>query len=95
MGFSSFVDFITTHCDPDRQQRENIESFRAFDMGNTGHASSADIREILLEVMEKCPAEDKNKILKVFHLDEDRQVSFEGKKILLRSELCIFTQIVK
>ena len=83
MGFSSFVDFITTHCDTDRQERENIESFRAFDMENTGHASSADIREILLEVMERCSAEDRSMILKVFHLDENRQVSFEGTKLFL------------
>ena len=78
MGFNSFVDFISTHCDTERQERENLESFRAFDIENSGHASSADIRQILLEVMERCPDEDKNMILKVFHLDEDRQVSFEG-----------------
>ena len=78
MGFNSFVDFITTHCDTDRQKQENIESFRAFDVENTGHASSADIREILLDVMKTCSTEDKDMILQVFRLNEDRQVSFEG-----------------
>ena len=78
MGFNSFVDFITTHCDTERQKQENVESFRAFDVENTGHASSADIREILLDVMKTCPEEDKDMILKVFRLNEDREVSFEG-----------------
>ena len=78
IGFNSFVDFISTHCDVDKQEREIVESFRAFDIENTGHASSADIREVLLEVMGRCSEDDKDSILKVFHLDVDRQVSFEG-----------------
>lgn len=78
IGFNSFVDFIATHCDTEKQEREVLESFRAFDRDNKGHASSADIREVLLGVMDKCSEEDKQQILRVFHLDIDRQVTLEG-----------------
>lgn len=79
MGFQQFVDFISTHSDPEKEDHELIETFRAFDVRNKGFAPSADIREILLTVMEKCSDQDKKQILKVFHLDVDRDVSFEGK----------------
>ena len=90
MGFQQFVEFITTHSDPEKEYHELIETFRAFDVRNKGFAPSADIREILLAVMEKCSDQDKKQILKVFRLDVDRNVSFEGKFSITALFCCDF-----
>eukprot|EP00795_Rhopilema_esculentum_P002606 gene2606-805_t len=88
VGFKAFVDFISTHCDTEKEDHEIVESFRAFDRTNKGFASSVDIREVLLDVMETCSQTDKDQILKVFQLDVDRQVSLEEfKKMIIPANI--------
>ncbi len=82
VGFDNFMDFLSTHDDPEQEEKCILESFRSFDVDNKGVISSQDIRDVLMNVMEKCPEDDKKQILKVFHLDQDRPVTYEGDLFL-------------
>lgn len=79
VGFTNFVEFLSSHSDQEKEEAYILESFRSFDVDNTGSISSQDIREILMGVMEKSPTQDKNQILKVFNLEKERQVSYQGE----------------
>eukprot|EP00794_Sanderia_malayensis_P020286 gene20288-22272_t len=86
VGFDHFMDFLCSHDDPEQEEKYMLESFRAFDTDNKGVIYSQDIRYILMNVMEKCPDNDKKQILKVFHLDTDRLVTYEEfKKMIIPS----------
>ncbi len=63
---------------PELDQQSYLEAYRAFDNTGKGYIRSSLIREILLDVMDKRSNKDKEHIIKVFHLDVDRKVSFEG-----------------
>ncbi len=63
---------------PDLDHQAYLDAFRAFDNTGKGYIQSALIREILIEVMGKRSAKDQDTILKVFHLDKDRKVTFAG-----------------
>ena len=76
--FEEFVDLMETQIDPKVEERSCLESFRAFDVSNKGYVSSRDVRDTLMEVMAKCPEDDRQKILKLFRLDVDRRVLYEG-----------------
>ncbi len=72
------MDFLAARHDPEAEEQTALASFRSFDVDNKGVIFSKDIREILMCVMAKCPEEDKKQILKVFRLERDRTVSYEG-----------------
>ena len=66
---------------PELDQQSYLDAFRAFDNTNRGYIHSTLIKEILIDVMGQREKEIQN-IIKVFHLDKDRKVAYEGKFIL-------------
>ena len=76
--FEEFVDLLEKMKRPEKEEESYRDSFRAFDMENKGYILASELRETILHVMEKCPEKDKQNIIKVFRLNEERNVTFEG-----------------
>ena len=88
VDFDEFVALMLELENPELDQQSYLEAFRAFDTNNRGYVQSALIREILLEVMGQRPA-DRELIIKVFNLDKNRRVSYEGEYISVLTSLIL------
>lgn len=77
VDFNEFVDLMLELENPELDQQSYLDAFRAFDNTNRGYINSALIREILTDVMGQRVKEIQH-IIKVFHLDRERRVSYEG-----------------
>lgn len=62
---------------PELDQQNYLDTFRAFDNTGKGYIQSSLIRDILNDVMGE-REKDKEHVFNVFHLNKDRKVSFEG-----------------
>eukprot|EP00794_Sanderia_malayensis_P020357 gene20357-22365_t len=74
VDFHEFINLMIELENPEVDQQSYIEAFRSFDNTNKGYIHSSLIKEILLEVMAKRSHKDKQQIVKVFRLDQDRRV---------------------
>ena len=62
---------------PELDQQNFLDTFRAFDNTGKGYIQSSLIREILCDVMGQ-REKDREHVFNVFQLNRDRKVSFEG-----------------
>ena len=60
------------------EEHSYLDAFRAFDINDRGYIQTSDIRSMLMSVMSEKSEKDKDLIQKVFHLDQNRRVTFEG-----------------
>lgn len=63
----------------DKEEANCLDAFRAFDIYNRGYIQASDVREMLMTVMDKRSKTDKELIKRVFHLEKDRKIKYEGK----------------
>lgn len=77
VDFNEFIDLMLELENPELDQQSYLDAFRAFDNTNRGYINSALIREILIDVMGQ-REKDIRHIIKVFQLDIERRVSYEG-----------------
>ena len=78
VDFNEFVNLMLELENPELDQQNFLDTFRAFDNTGKGYIQSSLIREILSDVMGQ-REKDKEHVFNVFQLKKDRKVSFEGE----------------
>ena len=78
IDFEEFIDLVESLRNQTLEEASFLEAFRAFDVNGRGYVKSKDVRDTLMQVMVKCPEDEKRKILRLFNLDVDRNVQFDG-----------------
>jgi len=77
IDFDEFIDLIDQLETEEKNMKEAHDAFNAFDFMGDGFVAANDVKEALMHIMEKAPAEDKENIIKHFKLDKNRKIYFE------------------
>lgn len=63
---------------PQDETTSTLDAFRVFDGEGKGYISSKVLREVLEISLQDIPAEEFKDLLEYSHLDEDRNIYYEG-----------------
>jgi len=74
--FDEFVEITQRLNSPEKLSKDARDAFNAFDFMGEGYVAANDVKEALMNIMEKAPEHDKAQILKHFRLEKNRKIYF-------------------
>lgn len=67
---------------PDEEEEELVNAFHVFDADGKGYIEASELRDLLKNMDDKMTEKELQDLLRYTHLDQDRKISFLGKKSL-------------